>query len=306
MPKPTNFSAIFERNVPCTLRDGTVLYADVWRPNSEGKFPVLMTRLPYDKSQPRMYSFGVDPARSVGEGYVVIYQDTRGRFTSEGQSSLGCDVDDGYDAVEWAAALRYSDGNIGMFGISYLGLTQWLAAVARPPHLKAIFPQQMGSGFREFMFWGGAFSLGAGLWWAGVQATDVLLRRAAEGEDVSDHMNDLLALLNDMPEAYRKLPLAGSHPVISDASPYYDEWLQRGEEADYWSPFMFGDRLDQVDVPVFQLGSWHDIYCDLVPAHFAEMREKGRSEQTRLAQKLVMGPWVHGLMDRDTIGDLYT
>jgi len=305
MGKPKRFRAIFERNVPATMSDGTTLYADIWRPDAEGTYPVLMTRLPYDKSQPRMAEVcGIDPARTVGEGYVVIYQDTRGRYTSEGVSTFECDRDDGYDSVEWAASLPYSDGNVGMFGLSYLGLTQWLAATARPPHLKALFPQQIGTGFKDFMFPGGAFSLGAGLNWAGIQSADSLARRAAEGEDMTASMNDLVALLDNLSEAYKKLPLAGSHRLISDASPFYDEWLAKAEDPDFWPRLSFDHRLEEIDIPIYQLGSWHDLYSGSVPALFEGMCEKGRSKETRNAQKLIMGPWVHGKMDSPTIGDL--
>jgi putative CocE/NonD family hydrolase len=308
MNKPQAFRAIVDRNVPCTLRDGTTLYADIWRPDcpdgEERCWPVLLTRLPYNKAEPRIApQCSFDTLRAVGEGYVVIYQDTRGRFTSEGISALDCDDDDGYDAVEWAAALPYSDGNVGMFGISYLGLTQWLAAAARPPHLKAIFPQQMGSGFESFMFSGGAFNLGSGLFWAGMQAGDVLARRAAAGEDIADKLAELMALIDGLPEAYRRLPLAGSHSVISDASPFYDEWLRRAEEAAYWPQFEFGHRLADIDIPIFHLGSWNDIYGGDSPALFAQMREAAGAASG--AQKLIMGPWVHGQMDSATIGELY-
>jgi putative CocE/NonD family hydrolase len=76
----------------------------------------------------------------------MIYQDTRGRFASEGNPNdlPKSNFDDGYDTVEWAANLPYSDGNVGMFAISYMALTQWMAALARPPHLRTIFPQQFG------------------------------------------------------------------------------------------------------------------------------------------------------------------
>src|ERR1700679_9258 len=113
------YNVIVERNVPATMRDGSILYADVWRPDDSGTFPVLLTRTPYDKSHPRNATIaGVDPLRSVGEGYVVIYQDVRGRFTSQGNWAFEHEFDDGYDSVEWAAQLPYSDGNVGMFGIS--------------------------------------------------------------------------------------------------------------------------------------------------------------------------------------------
>ena len=125
-----------ERNVPVKMRDGVVLHADIYRPKTEGKFPVLLQRTPYNKDGE--VEFGL---KAAARGYVTIIQDVRGRFSSEGEwYTFKHESDDGYDTVEWAAALPYSDGKVGMFGGSYVGATQMLAAIAQPPHLAGIFP----------------------------------------------------------------------------------------------------------------------------------------------------------------------
>ena len=132
---------LMEKNVPCTMRDGTVLYADIYRPAKEGKFPVLLTRLPYSKDLPHFSHRYLDTNRLVSNGYVVIIQDVRGRFHSEGEFfPFENEGEDGYDTVEWAARLPFSTGKVGMFGLSYYGFTQLLAAAQHPPHLAAIFP----------------------------------------------------------------------------------------------------------------------------------------------------------------------
>src|SRR5436309_10304367 len=119
-----------ERNVPAKMRDGVTLRADIYRPKAEGKFPVLLQRTPYDKTA--SVSFGVKAAQ---RGYVVIIQDVRGRFRSEGEwYPFKYESQDGYDTIEWATALPYSDGKEGMFGGWYVCATQYLAAVASPPH----------------------------------------------------------------------------------------------------------------------------------------------------------------------------
>jgi uncharacterized protein len=306
MSPAKKFNVIIERNVPARMRDGTVLYADVWRPDATGTFPALITRTPYDKNQPRNASIaGVDPMRTVGEGYVVIYQDVRGRFSSQGNWSFEHEFNDGYDSVEWAATLPYSDGNIGMFGISYLGFTQWMAATAQPPHLKAIFPMQMAAGIRDFLFPGNAFALGCALFWGAGQTADSLMRRAADGENIGSLMLGLLNVLDTMPEAYEQLPLLGGNPVISENFPAYGEWLSHAEDPGYWKSKSYADRLNLVDIPVFHLGSWHDVYAGSVPALFSAMCKQGGSDKTRRSQKLLMGPWTHGQMASDIIGDLY-
>ena len=130
------------KDVPFQTRDGVTLRADVYRPDADGRFPVLLTRLPYDKNG-RQRPGDIDCF--VERGYVVVGQDTRGRFASEGDEyyPLIWEAQDGYDAVEWAAALPWSDGNVGTMGQSYLGATQYLLLPTRPPHLKTAF-----SGFR--------------------------------------------------------------------------------------------------------------------------------------------------------------
>jgi hypothetical protein len=302
---PRHYRAFFERNVAATMRDGTVLYADVWRPDAPGRFPVVMTRTPYDKSQPRHPQMGgLDPMRSVGEGYVVIYQDVRGRFTSGGEWSYEAEFEDGYDAVEWAAGLPYSDGSVGMFGISYLAFTQWAAAAARPPHLKAIFPQQIGNG-AEYNRAGGAFSYGAMLMWATMMAPDMLMRRALRGVDVRKSLGELMHLIDHMPEAYERLPLAGGHPAVSELFPAYDQWLTEIENDAFWQRMSWAHRLQEIDIPVFSLGGWHDIVAGGVTELFTNMCRNAPSEQARKSQKLVMGPWVHGQMASDMISDLY-
>ena len=304
MPTTRNYRAIFECNVTATMRDGTVLRADIWRPDAPGKFPVLLTRTPYYKSEPRHYISGVDPVRTVGEGYVIIYQDVRGRFASEGEWAYEAELDDGYDAVEWAASLPFSDGNVGMFGISYLGITQWMAASAKPPHLKAIFPQQIGNG-GEYIRARGVFNYGGMLMWAATMAGDRLMRRAAAGDDVRAAVKDLMGIMDGMPDAHARLPISGGNPVVSENFPTYDRWLAELENDDFWRRISWAHRLKDIDIPVFSLGSWHDLVPGGTTELFAGMCERAPSDKTRKSQKLLMGPWVHGQLASDVVSELY-
>src|SRR5438552_1046810 len=112
-------------DVSARMRDGTLLRANIYRPAGEGKWPVLLTRLPYGKDLPLGAAI-MDPAQVARRGYVVIVQDTRGRFTSEGEwAPFINEGPDGVDTIAWASQLPYSDGNVGMYGISYFGFTQW-------------------------------------------------------------------------------------------------------------------------------------------------------------------------------------
>src|SRR5947209_2156316 len=165
-------------DVPARMRDGTTLRANIYRPAGEGRWPVLLTRLPYGKDLP-LGTAAMDPAQVARRGYVVIVQDTRGRLTSEGEwAPFINEGPDGVDTIEWAAQLPYSDGNVGMYGGSYFGFTQWASAVYNPPALKAMVPlQTWNDPFNGLYFRGGALELGVGGSWQLMMGLDVLMRR---------------------------------------------------------------------------------------------------------------------------------
>ena len=170
MPAPRQCRVIVERNIPIPMRDGTILRADVWHPDDERRHPVLLQRLPYDKSdsQTPVIFGGLEPLRAVEEGFVVVIQDVRGRFQSDGVFRAFLDeTGDGVDTVAWAAAQPWSDGTVGMYGISYVGATQLLAAKGLPPALRAIAPHMSTSEYHEhWTYRGGALQLGFVLLWA--------------------------------------------------------------------------------------------------------------------------------------------
>src|SRR5690242_11239542 len=129
-----------EYDVEAPMRDGVVLRSTVYRPAGTDAYPVLLNRTPYgrDSGLDTMY---FDPLRVVRHGYVVIRQDVRGRFTSDGEFQPSHqEATDGYDAVQWAAGLPYCDGTVGMWGRSYHAETQWRAALEGPPALRSIVP----------------------------------------------------------------------------------------------------------------------------------------------------------------------
>ena len=130
---------VVELDVPVPMRDGVRLRANVYRP-PEGRWPVLLTRLPYGKDLPGA-SAPLDPVQAARRGYVVIIQDTRGRLASEGEfRPFEAEAEDGVDTIAWAAGLPYSDGQVGMYGLSYFGFTQWCAALHQPPDVDVGVP----------------------------------------------------------------------------------------------------------------------------------------------------------------------
>ena len=153
---------IVERDVPVEMRDGTVLRSDIYRPDRAERFPVLLQRTPYDKNQPRISLLLLNAIRAASAGYPVMVQDVRGRFASDGEFyTFRHEPDDGYDTIAWAADQPWSSGKVGMFGLSYVGATQWLSAIAAPPALGTIVPVVTASDYHEgWTYQGGAFEPG--------------------------------------------------------------------------------------------------------------------------------------------------
>ncbi len=145
---------VVEHNVVMKTRDGVSLRADMYHPAGTGKYPVLLQRTPYNKSNTADFGRG-----AAEKGYMVVVQDVRGRYASEGDwYPFKNESNDGYDTVEWAAALPNSNGKVGMFGGSYVGATQMLAAISHPPHLAGICPVVTASNYHEnWTYQGGAF-----------------------------------------------------------------------------------------------------------------------------------------------------
>jgi len=179
---PIATDIIIQHDVPMKTRDGVTLHADIYRPKSADKFPVILMRTPYDRS----VSWAVSPVfKMVPRGYVVIIQDVRGRYTSEGEwYPFKHEQADGYDAVEWAAALPYSDGKVGMIGASYVGATQMLAAIAQPPHLAGIAPNMTASNYHDGRtYQSGAFEQWFDQNWTSQLAQNTLERLIHENTD---------------------------------------------------------------------------------------------------------------------------
>lgn len=145
-----------ENNVAVPMRDGVILRANVWRPRDDAKHAVLVYRTPYGKREDTVGDTIF--AKAVARGYVVVMQDVRGRYASDGEfNPYFQEGKDGYDTIEWAARQPWSDGNVGTFGLSYPGAVQWLAAIESPPHLKAMVPAMTFSTPRNFFYSGGVF-----------------------------------------------------------------------------------------------------------------------------------------------------
>lgn len=278
-----------EMNVPCVMRDGVTLMNDVYRPAGDGPFPVLLIRLPYDKTSAE---FGIynHPSWFARHGYLVVAQDCRGRHQSEGEwYPFRYEANDGYDAVEWAAKLPGANGKVGMYGASYAGATQLLAAVNRPPSLATIIPAVTSSQYYDgWTYKGGALSLAFIASWA-TQLAENTAARAGDLAEVRRLQNDFnaAASLNGY------LPFAEYPPLAGDWAPYFHDWLAHPTYDDYWRQWSIDEDYSRVDVPALHLAGWYDVFLNGSVKNFTGIKRDGGSAGTKSNQKLLIGPWVH-------------
>jgi hypothetical protein len=289
------------------MRDGTVLYADVYRPAAAGRYPVILLRTPYNKALPRTAYLQLDPMRAATRGYALVVQDTRGRYASEGEFyCFRHEIDDGYDTVEWAARAPWSDGNVGMYGASYMGATQWLAALARPPHLRCIVPMITASDYHEgWTYHGGAFSLGFNLSWtlSGLVLANFGHYTLPPG-DAARIRGELVEAVDRMGGPFGHLPLRDL-PVLRQASlaEYYDDWLAHPEDDAYWRQWNIESRHGAIDVPALNIGGWYDIFLGGTLRNYVGMRAHGPTPAAR-SQRLIVGPWLHGVLWPNVNGEV--
>ncbi len=287
-----------ERNVPVPMRDGTILRADVFRPEAEGDYPVLLTRTPYNKSMANLSYGWLQPIRPASEGYVVVVQDVRGRFESDGRfHPFHQELSDGFDTVEWCARQPWSNGRVGMYGISYLGATQWLAASAQPPNLQCIFPSLTGSDYYDgWTYRGGAFELSFNLTWTALLlALPEVPRLGLETGELQRVMAGLGGVVWDHWPALRHLPVSELPAFAHDAvATYYKEWLEHPTRDEFWEPITIESAHPRIHAPAYNLGGWYDLFIRGTLRNFSGMRANGPTEVARKGQKLIVGPWSHG------------
>jgi putative CocE/NonD family hydrolase len=290
---------VVQHDVPMKTRDGVTLYADIYRPEAEEKFPVILMRTPYDKN----VSWAAGPAyQMVRRGYVVVIQDVRGRYTSEGEwYPFRHEQADGYDTVEWAAALPYSDGKVGMIGASYVGATQMLAAIAQPPHLSAIAPNMTASNYHDgWTYQSGAFEQWFDQNWTSQLAQNTLQRLIEENTDARSGV-PTLPIANYPVFNFAQLPAEGQ--LTSTIAPYYGDWLAHPDYDDYWKQWSIEENFPKISVPMLQVGGWYDIFNAGTLRNYMGAKAHGATEAARTQQHLLIEIGGHAGFGR-RIGDV--
>ncbi|MBT6482127.1 MAG: CocE/NonD family hydrolase, partial [Gammaproteobacteria bacterium] len=230
------------------MRDGVRLATNIYLPEGDGPWPTVLTRTPYNKN-------GADrsAARYNEHGYVLVSQDVRGRYESEGEDQpFEVDMPDGYDTVEWIAAEDFSNGKVGIFGTSAPGITSNLAAASAPPHLTAAYvtvaPDSL---FYRSRFVGGVFKESHSGGWL-------------RGQGISE----------ERIAAYK------ARAVLDQG------WID--------TDFLF--HRQNVEIPIYNVGGWHDIYAEGSLYNYQYLQNEG-NEKARGNQKLFMGAFGHGAIE---------
>jgi predicted acyl esterase len=253
---------VVDSNVAVPMRDGVVLRADVWRPSAEGRYPTLVYRTPYGKHQATAaFSTG---RKAVARGYIVVFQDVRGRYASDGEFlPYQQEGRDGFDTIEWAARQPWASGWVGTFGLSYPGAVQWLAAIENPPSLQAMVPAMTFASPMQFWYSNGVWD------------------------------NSWITWINANIRADRSRRIGGD-TAFRRIAPWHEEWRRHPAYDPWWSWADLSDKYGRVSAAVLNLSAWYD---DAYGPHGAINNYKGlvRSRGGSTRTRLVMGPWTHGV-----------
>jgi hypothetical protein len=280
------YGVIEELDVKVPMRDGIRLSTNIYRPDSPGRFPVLLMRSPYGNGG----AGNTSAAFAVMRGYVVVLQDTRGRFESEGIfDAMQPEANDGYDTQQWVGAQPWCNGKIGTFGGSYVGFTQWMPAPLRSPYLKTMFPVVTFSDFHDVVYQNGAFRLELfGLW--SFEMTQPFIVTADSFKKKTDSI-------------LIKLPLIEQDRVMGWKIPFLRDWMMHPEHDSYWDRTSMGDGYARISASVYSIGGWYDILLKGTIDNFLKMTSSCIDPSVSRKQKLMIGPWVHNVGGRQ-VGEL--
>ncbi len=306
------YGVVADQDVEIPMSDGVKLSANVWKPDDEGKFPVILGfhcyhsegqtgpikpaalstaqwRHPGQERTNASLEAG-DPIFFARRGYAHVVCNARGTGKSEGKWDFvgPQEVKDVYETIEWLAAQPWCDGNVAMFGVSYFAWIQLFVATLNPPHLKALFcPWGSTDFYRDFIYRGGIFSY---KWPIGWSATSLVYGKCRPANVSKQRMGEksyreaIARLLDDdniraVPELITVLkdPESGINPFIADLAlhPSYDDfWKER--TVDY----------SKIKIPAFIGGCW-GMYGIHTPAAFRSW------EHLNVPKKMLLGPPVY-------------
>jgi uncharacterized protein len=264
---------LLERDIAIPLRDGVRTRADVWRPSHGAAGPAILIRTPYGREQ-AVPTGQIDPRPAADRGYAVVVQDVRGRGRSDGEfEPYVAEADDGRDSVEWVAGQPWCDGRVVMAGMSYVGLTQWLAASTAPPSLAAIAPALSSDTPAE------GWSFRNGVLERGFLSSWVVSGLAPPEQEWLDRIDEAIA----------------EQQLAFTIAPWSKYWFTEPAHAAYWRARSVDPSGPARTVPKLSIGGWYDIFLDATLRAHA----RGRNPWDRL----ILGPWGHDRELSHLVGD---
>ncbi len=279
-----------DRGVKMRLADGVTLVSDHYYPSGPGAWPTLLMRQPYgrDIASSVVYAHPVWFAR---HGYHVAIQDVRGRGESEGDFyPFRNEGRDGAETIAWLGNHAACNGRIGMYGFSYQGATQLLAAAEQPEGLQCIAPHMTAADlYHGWFYHQGALRLSATLSW-GIQ----MLREDARRRGLREASVRLESAWASLRTQALSAPYT-KHPALQDDGlpTYVHDWMQHREPGEYWTLQDISMRLARIAIPALHMAGWFDLYLEGSIAGYLALRDGAGSAFARESQYLIAGPWVH-------------
>lgn len=314
MPKPvasrySDDTALRDIMVP--MRDGVRLATDVFFPTNagHGPWPALLERTPYDKRAARVNEYTLDHPDVFGReelarfftdaGFVVVFQDCRGRYGSDGRfTKYRGEAEDGFDTLNWVARQDWCDGQVATMGMSYSAHTQMAAACLNPPALAAMICDCGGfsNAYQGGIRYGGALEMKQVTWAfrhalrSRAAAADPVARAALEATDIRDWMRRL-------PWTRGQSPLT---PIPDYETFLFEQWSHNTFD-DYWKiPALYAAGWHETmrQIPSVHMSGWYDPYAVTAVENFTGLRACGHDTS------LILGPWTHGNRSRTYAGDV--
>jgi putative CocE/NonD family hydrolase len=279
------------RSLPCRMSDGVNLLSDHYAPaNAQGPLPTILMRQPYGRDIASTVVYA-HPSWFARHGYNVVIQDVRGRGDSGGHFyPFMHEKQDGAETIAWLRTLPESNGKVGMYGFSYQGMTQLLAAAAQPEGLLCISPAMAATDLYHGWFYNnGALRLASSLGW-GLQ----MLKEDARRLNLRDASERLERAWANLPAQFLETPYA-AHPAIkaNALSKYVVDWIEHNIPDDFWSRMDLSASLDKITIPALHVSGWYDTYLNGTVAGFRALTANAGTEHARENQYLLAGPWVH-------------
>lgn len=280
----TTLGEVRVETVQVPLRDGVKLATDIYRDSATSRAPVALMRTPYNKERAKGAA-----ERFAAAGYVAVVQDCRGKFASEGAFiPYNNEGQDGFDAIEWITRQPWCDGRVGMWGSSYVGATQWQAAVEFPPGLVTITPTATWSSFYRNLYLGGA-------------VRHSLIAKWASGNSPKP---DGAAVTADWNRTLAHLPLSEIDDQVGWPIPWLEAMLTHPSPDGYWMRLDLTDSMLDLRLPIQHVVGYYDFFSRESVYNFQRMQSLAKDRDTRQRQQLILGPWDHGTIGQAKVGEL--